>query len=55
MRIAVSVPDDVFEAAERLAHPDGLSRSDVYTAAIREYIARHGGDRRVAAVDPSHR
>jgi predicted transcriptional regulator len=44
MKTAVSVPDDVFAAAERLARRAGRSRSDVYTRALREYVARHAAD-----------
>jgi antitoxin MazE6 len=44
MRIAVSIPDDVFENAERLARRAGRSRSEVFSAALREYIARHAPD-----------
>jgi len=44
MKTAVSIPDDVFAGAERLAHRTKRSRSDVYSAAVREYVARHSGD-----------
>ena len=44
MKTAVSIPDDVFERAERLARRAGRSRSDVYSAALAEYVARHGPD-----------
>jgi metal-responsive CopG/Arc/MetJ family transcriptional regulator len=44
MKTAVSVPDDVFQKAERLAQRAGRSRSDVYSAALREYVARHEPD-----------
>jgi metal-responsive CopG/Arc/MetJ family transcriptional regulator len=44
MKTAVSVPDDVFEGAERLARREGRSRSEVYSAALREYVARHDAD-----------
>ena len=44
MKTAVSVPDDVFESAERLARRERRSRSEVYSAAIREYVARHAPD-----------
>jgi metal-responsive CopG/Arc/MetJ family transcriptional regulator len=44
MKTAVSVPDDVFERADRLARSTGRSRSDVYSAALREYVARHAPD-----------
>lgn len=44
MKTAVSVPDDVFESAERLARRERRSRSEVYSAALREYVARHSPD-----------
>jgi metal-responsive CopG/Arc/MetJ family transcriptional regulator len=51
MKTAISVPDDVFEGAERLAHREGRSRSEVYSAALREYVARHEPDEVVDALD----
>jgi predicted transcriptional regulator len=51
MKTAVSVPDDVYEGAERLAHREGRSRSEVYSAALREYVARHDPDGIVDALD----
>jgi predicted transcriptional regulator len=51
MKTAVSVPDDVFERAERLARRSGRSRSDVYSAALREYVARHSPDEVTDALD----
>jgi metal-responsive CopG/Arc/MetJ family transcriptional regulator len=51
MKTAVSVPDDVFEGAERLARREGRSRSEVYSAALREYVARHDPDEVVIALD----
>lgn len=51
MKTAVSVPDDVFDRAERLARSAGRSRSDVYSAALREYVARHEPDEVTAAID----
>jgi predicted transcriptional regulator len=44
MKTAVSIPDDVFAGAETLAHRMKRSRSDIYSAAIREYVARHSAD-----------
>ena len=41
MKTAVSIPDEIFERAERLAERAGRSRSDVYSAALKEYVARH--------------
>jgi len=44
MKTAVSIPDDVFEKAERLARRAQKSRSEVFSAALREYVARHAPD-----------
>jgi metal-responsive CopG/Arc/MetJ family transcriptional regulator len=51
MKIAVSVPDDVFEEAERLARRMKRSRSEVYSRALAEYVARHAPDRVTEAMD----
>jgi antitoxin MazE6 len=44
MKIAVSIPDDIFEKAEKLARKAGKSRSEVFTEALREYFVRHATD-----------
>ena len=44
MKTAVSIPDEVFEHAERLARRARRSRSEVYSTALREYLARHTPD-----------
>ena len=44
MKTAVSLPDDVFRQAERLARQAKKSRSQLYGEALREYIARHSSD-----------
>lgn len=44
MKTAVSIPDDVFEKVERLARRGRRSRSEVFSAALREYVARHSPD-----------
>ena len=44
MKAAVSIPDDVFEKAERLARRMKKSRSELFGNALREYIARHAPD-----------
>lgn len=51
MKTAVSVPDDVFERAERLAKREHRSRSEVYSSALREYVARHEPDEVTEAMD----
>ena len=42
MKIAISVPDDVFEAGEHLAQQLGLSRSQLYADALTAYLTERG-------------
>jgi predicted transcriptional regulator len=51
MKTAISIPDEVFEAAEKLARESGQSRSQLYSRAVREYVARHSADSITAALD----
>lgn len=44
MKTAVSIPEDVFERAERLARRTKKSRSRLFSDAVREYVARHDTD-----------
>jgi metal-responsive CopG/Arc/MetJ family transcriptional regulator len=44
MKTAVSIPDDVFRGAERLARRTKKSRSQLYSEAVKEYVARHATD-----------
>jgi metal-responsive CopG/Arc/MetJ family transcriptional regulator len=44
MKTAVSIPDDVFEDAERLARRTKKSRSRLISEALREYLARHASE-----------
>lgn len=51
MKTAISVPDDVFDSAERLARRERRSRSEIYSTALREYVARHSPDEVTDALD----
>ena len=51
MKTAVSIPDEVFEQAKRLARRAGRSRSHVFSEALREYVARHEPDEVTEAMD----
>jgi metal-responsive CopG/Arc/MetJ family transcriptional regulator len=51
MKTAVSVPDDLFAQADRLAKRSRRSRSEVYSAALREYLARHAPDEVTTGLD----
>jgi predicted transcriptional regulator len=51
MKTAVSVPDAVFERAEKLARRMRKSRSRFYSDALLEYVARHDPATVTAALD----
>ena len=51
MKTAVSIPDDVFEEAERLANELHISRSQLYSRALQELVARHAPDRLTEAMN----
>lgn len=45
MKTAISIPDPLFESAERFARRRGLSRSELYANALRAYLEeRRGAD-----------
>ena len=44
MKTAISIPDEVFDVAEKLARRQGVSRSRLFSDALREYVARHAPD-----------
>ena len=44
MKAAVSIPDDVFEEADRLARQLKTSRSNLYSRALKEFLSRHAPD-----------
>jgi metal-responsive CopG/Arc/MetJ family transcriptional regulator len=41
MKTAISIPDEVFDAAEEMARRLGMSRSQLYVTALREYLETH--------------
>jgi len=51
MKTAVSIPDDIFEEAERLAKRMKRSRSEIFSRAVAEYVARHTPDRVTEAMN----
>lgn len=44
MKTTVSIPEDVYRHVERFARRTRRSRSEVYSAALREYVNRHAPD-----------
>lgn len=51
MKTAVSIPDDVFQEAEQLATDLQTSRSQLYSRALQEFVARHAPDRVTEAMN----
>jgi metal-responsive CopG/Arc/MetJ family transcriptional regulator len=51
MKTAVSIPDEVFAKAERLARRSKRSRSELFSAALSEYVARHAPDEVTEAIN----
>ena len=45
MKTAISLPDPIFEEAESLAKQLGVSRSELYTKALKAYLQKYNHDR----------
>jgi metal-responsive CopG/Arc/MetJ family transcriptional regulator len=43
MKIALSIPDELFESGETLSKRLGVSRSRLYATALAEFVAKHRG------------
>jgi Arc/MetJ-type ribon-helix-helix transcriptional regulator len=50
-KTAVSLPDPLFQSAERLAARMGVSRSELYRRALEELLARHDESRVTAQLN----
>ena len=51
MKTAISIPDGVFQQAERLAGRLQTSRSQLYARALAEFLARHDDDHITRTMD----
>jgi hypothetical protein len=51
MKTAVSLPNELFAEAERVAKRLGLSRSELYARAIAAYVREHAGAAITEAID----
>jgi len=51
MKTAISIPDDLFTDAEKLARALKKSRSQLYSHALKEYVARHAPDQITEALN----
>jgi hypothetical protein len=51
MKTVVSIPNDVFAAADKLAEQLAMSRSRLYATALAEYVAKHQAARVTERLD----
>ena len=51
MKTAISIRDEIFEAAELVAARMGLSRSELYAKAVEEFVSRHSDERITERLD----
>lgn len=51
MKTAISVPDPIFDEAECMARRMKRSRSELYSAALADYLARHNPDQVTEAMN----
>ncbi len=43
VKTAISIPDNLFRAADRMARRLGISRSELYQRAVARFLAEHSG------------
>lgn len=51
MKVAVSLPDDLFERADEIASQLGLNRSQLYARALEEFLRDRTSDPVTATLD----
>ena len=51
MKVALSIPDELFDSAETLGKRLGVSRSRLYATALADYVARHQSRKVTARLD----
>lgn len=44
MKTAISIPDGLFAEADELARKLGTSRSELYSRAVRDYVAQYASE-----------
>jgi metal-responsive CopG/Arc/MetJ family transcriptional regulator len=51
MKTAISIPEELFESAERFARGRGMSRSELYATALRHYLGEYRSEMITARLD----
>ncbi len=55
MKIAISVPDEIFDQVERLTKEYCCSRSQVFTMAVQEFMERHRAKKLLQELNGAYR
>lgn len=55
MKTAISIPDNLFQAADELANELGVTRSKLYATAVSDYLARRRDEHITALLDEVYR
>lgn len=51
MKVALSIPNDLFDSGETLGKKLGVSRSRLYATALAEFLAKHRGRKTTARLN----
>ena len=51
MKVAVSIPDDIFEEVDRVAEAIGKTRSALYAKVLADFLAKRKDDAITAAIN----
>ena len=51
MKTAISIPDEIYHSADQLAKRFGMSRSELYSKAVSDYINTHKNEAVTKALD----
>jgi metal-responsive CopG/Arc/MetJ family transcriptional regulator len=54
MKTAISISDDLFKTVEELADELNISRSQVFTEAVRDYIEKYRSEKILQAVNAAY-
>lgn len=51
MKVAISIPDEIFKESETLVKDMKTSRSHLYSRAVQEFVSRHAPDQVTEAMN----
>lgn len=54
MKVALSIPDELFDSAETLGKRLGVSRSRLYATALADFVAKHHSRKVTARLDAAY-